>query len=181
MAKKEKTPLTPEQIAEKKLNKKKTAARVIAIVLAIAITACVYVVGSLGGPKTEKVEPQAVQVEKVVTQTVTVPAPTEAPTEAPTAAPTEAPTEAPTAAPTEAPTTAAPSGGSDSGDTDILGTITGLLGGVTDGLGDFDIGSLLGGGSGIDTSGAADAIEGIGNSAQDFFNGIADKVGGTEA
>ncbi len=173
MAKKDKIPLTPEQIAEKKLNSRKKRARVLAVVLAIVITACVYFAGSKEGPKTVRVEPQAVVVdnvvervvEKEVTVTVTVPAPA---TEAPT---TEAPT---TAAP---PATEAPSDSSD-GSSDILGTITGLLGGITDGLGDVDIGGL---GGGVDTSGVADAIEGIGSSAQDFFNGIADKVGTTEA
>ena len=168
MAKKDKIPLTPEQIAEKKLNGRKKRARVLAVVLAIVITACVYFAGSKDGPKTLRVEPQAVVVdnvvervvEKEVTVTVTVPAPT-----------TEAPT-------TEAPTTTTAPSGSDDGSSDILGTITGLLGGITDGLGDVDLGGL---GGGVDTSAAADAIEGIGSSAQDFFNGIADKVETTEA
>lgn len=86
---------------------------------------------------------------------VTAPATTEAPT-------TQAPsTEAPTTEPesTEAPssdttTTTAPAGDSgDSGSGDILGMLTGLLGGLGDvdlgsmlgGLGDIDIGGLLGG------------------------------------
>lgn len=166
MAKNNKTPLTPEQIAEKKLNGRKKWARFFAVVLALVITAGVYLAGSKGGHKIERVEPQAVVVdnvvEKVVTQpvtvTVTVPAPA---TEAPA-------TEAPAA--TEAPTTAAPpaDSGSDGG-SDILGSITDMLGGLTDNLS-----------GGIDMSGAADTIEGIGSSAKDFFYNIADKVSTTE-
>lgn len=164
MAKKNKIPLTPEQIAEKKLNSRKTRARVLAVVLAIAITAGVYFAGSSGEHKIVRVEPQAVPVDRVVERevTVTVTAPA---TEAPT---TEAPT---TAAPaTEAPTTAA----SDDSSGGILDSLTGMLGGLTDGLG-----GITDGLGDVDLSGAADTIEGIGTGAQDFFNGLADKVSGT--
>lgn len=84
---------------------------------------------------------------------VTAPATTQAPTtQAPT---TEAPTtEAPiTEAASDGATTTEPAGDSGSGSGDILGTITGLLGGLGDidiggmlgGLGDIDIGGMLGG------------------------------------
>lgn len=184
MAKKDKVPLTPEQIAEKKLNGRKNRARVLAIVLAIAITAVVYVVGSKDGHKVQRIEPQAVAVdrvvEKVVEKEVTVTVTVAAPTETTTAASAETTTAA--APTTEEPTTAAPApSGSESGG-GILDTITGLLGGLVDGLGDIDIGGLVGGiGDSVDVSGAADTVEGIGNSAQDFFYGIADKVGGSTA
>lgn len=81
---------------------------------------------------------------------VTAPATTEAPTTQPS---TEAPTEPETSTEaTTAPTTTAPAGdsGSSGGIGDILGMVTGLLGGIDiggllGGLGDIDIGGLLGG------------------------------------
>lgn len=171
MAKKNKIPLTPEQIAEKKLNSRKTRARVLAVVLAIAITAGVYFAGSSGEHKVVRVEPQAVPVDRVVEKEVTVTVTTPA-TEAPT---TAAPT---TAAPATQATTAA-SGDSSGGG--ILDSLTGMLGGLTDGLGGItdSIGGATGGLGDVDLSGAADTVEGIGTSAQDFFNGLADKVSGT--
>ena len=92
------------------------------------------------------------QVEEnvpVVTQIVTVAAPA-----APTTEPT---TQAPT---TQAPTTQASSSGSDSALGGIMDTLSGLIGGIGD----------------VDFSGAGDTIEGLGNTAKDFFYDIADKI-----
>ena len=145
MAKKEKVQLTPEELAEKKLNTRKGWARVGAIVCALAITVAVYAAGSKGGHKIKQVEENV----PVVTQIVTVAAPT-----APTTEPT---TQAPT---TQAPTTQASSSGSDSALGGIMDTLSGLIGGMGD----------------IDFSGAGDTIEGLGNTAKDFFYDIADKI-----
>lgn len=145
MAKKEKVQLTPEELAEKKLNTRKGWARVGAIVCALAITAAVYAAGSKGGHKIKQVEENV----PVVTQIVTVAA-----TTAPTTEPT---TQAPT---TQAPTTQAASSGSDSALGGIMDTLSGLIGGIGD----------------VDVSGAGDTIEGLGNTAKDFFYDIADKI-----
>ena len=131
MAKKEKVQLTPEELAEKKLNTRKGWARVGAIVCALAITAAVYAAGSKGGHKIKQVEENV----PVVTQIVTVAAPA-------------------------APTTQAASAGSDSALGGIMDTLSGLIGGMGD----------------VDLSGAGDTIEGLGNTAKDFFYDIADKI-----
>ena len=150
MAKKEKVQLTPEELAEKKLKTRKGWARVGAIVCALAITVAVYAAGSKGGHKIKQVEENV----PVVTQIVTVAA-TAAPTTEPT---TQAPT---TQAPaTQAPTTQASSSGSDSALGGIMDTLSGLIGGIGD----------------VDFSGAGDTIEGLGNTAKDFFYDIADKI-----
>ena len=135
MAKKEKVQLTPEELAEKKLNTRKGWARVGAIVCALAITAAVYAAGSKGGHKIKQVEENV----PVVTQIVTVAAPT---------------------APTTEPTTQASSSDSDSALGGIMDTLSGLIGGMGD----------------VDVSGAGDTIEGLGNTAKDFFYDIADKI-----
>ena len=151
MAKKEKVQLTPEELAEKKLNTRKGWARVGAIVCALAITAAVYAAGSKGGHKIKQVEENV----PVVTQIVTVAATTAPTTEPTTQAPT---TQAPT---TQAPTTTqAASSGSDSALGGIMDTLSGLIGGMGD----------------VDLSGAGDTIEGLGNTAKDFFYDIADKI-----
>ena len=150
MAKKEKVQLTPEELAEKKLNTRKGWARVGAIVCALAITVAVYAAGSKGGHKIKQVEENV----PVVTQIVTVAAPTAPTTEPTTQAPT---TQAPT---TQAPTTQASSSGNDSALGGIMDTLSGLIGGMGD----------------IDFSGAGDTIEGLGNTAKDFFYDIADKI-----
>lgn len=150
MAKKEKVQLTPEELAEKKLNTRKGWARVGAIVCALAITAAVYAAGSKGGHKIKQVEENV----PVVTQIVTVAATTAPTTEPTTQAPT---TQAPT---TQAPTTQAASSGSDSALGGIMDTLSGLIGGMGD----------------VDLSGAGDTIEGLGNTAKDFFYDIADKI-----
>lgn len=100
--------------------------------------------GNVAGPET-------------ITNSVTAPATTVAPTtEAPS---TEAPTDSAsdsTDASANTTTTTAPSGDGGSGGGDILGTITGLLGGIDIGglIGGIDIGGLLGGlgGSGEETT-----------------------------
>ncbi len=150
MAKKEKVQLTPEELAEKKLNTRKGWARVGAIVCALAITVAVYAAGSKGGHKIKQVEENV----PVVTQIVTVAAPAAPTTEPTTQAPT---TQAPA---TQAPTTQASSSGSDSALGGIMDTLSGLIGGIGD----------------IDFSGAGDTIEGLGNTAKDFFYDIADKI-----
>ena len=150
MAQKEKVQLTPEELAEKKLNTRKGWARVGAIVCALAITAAVYAAGSKGGHKIKQVEENV----PVVTQIVTVAATTAPTTEPTTQAPT---TQAPT---TQAPTTQAASSGSDSALGGIMDTLSGLIGGMGD----------------VDLSGAGDTIEGLGNTAKDFFYDIADKI-----
>lgn len=150
MAKKEKVQLTPEELAEKKLNTRKGWARVGAIVCALAITAAVYAAGSKGGHKIKQVEENV----PVVTQIVTVAA-TTAPTTEPT---TQAPTTQ--ASTTQAPTTQAASSDSDSALGGIMDTLSGLIGGMGD----------------VDLSGAGDTIEGLGNTAKDFFYDIADKI-----
>ncbi len=150
MAKKEKVQLTPEELAEKKLNTRKGWARVGAIVCALAITVAVYAAGSKGGHKIKQVEENV----PVVTQIVTVAAPTVPTTEPTTQAPT---TQAPA---TQAPTTQASSSGSDSALGGIMDTLSGLIGGIGD----------------VDFSGAGDTIEGLGNTAKDFFYDIADKI-----
>lgn len=150
MAKKEKVQLTPEELAEKKLNTRKGWARVGAIVCALAITAAVYAAGSKGGHKIKQVEENV----PVVTQIVTVAAPAAPTTEPTTQAPT---TQAPT---TQAPTTQAASSDSDSALGGIMDTLSGLIGGMGD----------------VDLSGAGDTIEGLGNTAKDFFYDIADKI-----
>ena len=150
MAKKEKVQLTPEELAEKKLKTRKGWARVGAIVCALAITVAVYAAGSKGGHKIKQVEENV----PVVTQIVTVAAPTAPTTEPTTQAPT---TQAPT---TQAPTTQASSSDSDSALGGIMDTLSGLIGGIGD----------------VDVSGAGDTIEGLGNTAKDFFYDIADKI-----
>ena len=150
MAKKEKVQLTPEELAEKKLNTRKGWARVGAIVCALAITVAVYAAGSKGGHKIKQVEENV----PVVTQIVTVAAPAAPTTEPTTQAPT---TQAPA---TQAPTTRASSSGSDSALGGIMDTLSGLIGGIGD----------------VDFSGAGDTIEGLGNTAKDFFYDIADKI-----
>ena len=150
MAKKEKVQLTPEELAEKKLNTRKGWARVGAIVCALAITVAVYAAGSKGGHKIKQVEENV----PVVTQIVTVAAPAAPTTEPTTQAPT---TQAPA---TQAPTTQASSSGSGSALGGIMDTLSGLIGGMGD----------------IDISGAGDTIEGLGNTAKDFFYDIADKI-----
>ena len=150
MAKKEKVQLTPEELAEKKLNTRKGWARVGAIVCALAITVAVYAAGSKGGHKIKQVEENV----PVVTQIVTVAAPAAPTTEPTTQDPT---TQAPA---TQAPTTQASSSGSDSALGGIMDTLSGLIGGIGD----------------VDISGAGDTIEGLGNTAKDFFYGIADKI-----
>ena len=165
MAKKEKIQLTPEEIAAKKLRTKKGWARFGAVALAIVITGAVYVIGSKDGPKVV-VEPEDPPVIQQIIQQNPTPATTKAPET------TKAP------ATTKAPTTSS-SGGS-SGGGGILDTITGFLGG----LGDFDIGSLLGGLGGdggglgglVDRNSIADTVEGAGGKAKDFFYGLADNV-----
>ena len=150
MAKKEKVQLTPEELAEKKLNTRKGWARVGAIVCALVITVAVYAAGSKGGHKIKQVEENV----PVVTQIVTVAAPAAPTTEPTTQAPT---TQAPA---TQAPTTQASSSGSDSALGGIMDTLSGLIGGIGD----------------VDFSGAGDTIEGLGNTAKDFFYDIADKI-----
>ena len=150
MAKKEKVQLTPEELAEKKLNTRKGWARVGAIVCALAITVAVYAAGSKGGHKIKQVEENV----PVVTQIVTVAAPAAPTTEPTTQAPT---TQAPA---TQAATTQASSSGSDSALGGIMDTLSGLIGGIGD----------------VDFSGAGDTIEGLGNTAKDFFYDIADKI-----
>ena len=150
MAKKEKVQLTPEELAEKKLKTRKGWARVGAIVCALAITVAVYAAGSKGGHKIKQVEENV----PVVTQIVTVAAPAAPTTEPTTQAPT---TQAPA---TQAPTTQASSSGSDSALGGIMDTLSGLIGGIGD----------------VDISGAGDTIEGLGNTAKDFFYDIADKI-----
>ena len=149
MAKKEKVQLTPEELAEKKLKTRKGWARVGAVVCALAITVAVYAAGSKGGHKIKQVEENV----PVVTQIVTVAAPAAPTTEPTTQAPT---TQAPA---TQAPTTKAPAG-NDSSSGGIMDTLSGLIGGIGD----------------IDFSGAGDTIEGLGNTAKDFFYDIADKI-----
>ena len=177
MAKKEKIQLTPEEIAAKKLRTKKGWARFGAVALAIVITGAVYVIGSKDGPKvvTEVEEPPVIQ--QIIQQNPT-PATTKAPETTKAPATTKAPETTKAPATTKAPTTSS-SGGS-SGGGGILDTITGLLGG----LGDFDIGSLLGGLGGdggglgglVDRNSIADTVEGAGGKAKDFFYGLADNV-----
>ncbi len=166
MAKKEKIPVPPEVVAAKKLKRKKGWARFFAIVLAVAITGGVYVIGSKDGPKIVKEEEPA---PVVVTQVVQ---PVVQPTQAPVVTPTTPPTTTKPAPTTAAPTTAAPTTtkAADSGSGGILDTIMGLLGGfdpssITDTLGGL-----------VDTNGAADTIEGAGESAKDFFYGLADSA-----
>lgn len=157
MAKKNKAQLTPEELAAKKLKTRKGWARVGAVACALAITAAVYAVGSKDGHKIKQVE----ETPQVVTQVVKVEASTQK-TETTTEATTKAAETTTKAAET---TTAASSDDSSSGG--IMDTITGLLGGLGD----------LGGGLGdIDLSGAGDTIEGVGNTAKDFFYDIADKI-----
>lgn len=150
MAKKEKVQLTPEELAEKKLNTRKGWARVGAIVCALAITAAVYAAGSKGGHKIKQVEENVPVVTHIVTVAATTAPTTEPTTQAPT---TQAPT-------TQAPTTQAASSGSDSALGGIMDTLSGLIGGIGD----------------VDVSGAGDTIEGLGNTAKDFFYDIADKI-----
>ncbi len=170
MAKKEKIPVPPEVVAAKKLKRKKGWARFFAIVLAVAITGGVYVIGSKDGPKkvTEE-EPAPVVVTQVVQPVVQ---PTQAPVVVPTTPPTTTTKPAPTttAAPatTAAPTTTKAADSGEGGG--ILDTIMGLLGGfdpssITDTLGGL-----------VDTNSAADTIEGAGESAKDFFYGLADSA-----
>ena len=155
MAKKEKVQLTPEELAEKKLNTRKGWARVGAIVCALAITVAVYAAGSKGGHKIKQVEENVPVVTQIVTVAATTAPTTEPTTQAPT---TQAPTtQAPT---TQAPTTQAASSGSDSALGGIMDTLSGLIGGMGD----------------VDLSGAGDTIEGLGNTAKDFFYDIADKI-----
>ncbi len=176
MAKKEKIQLTPEEIAAKKLRTKKGWARFGAVALAIVITGAVYVIGSKDGPKVV-VEPEDPPVIQQIIQQNPTPATTKAPETTKAPAPTTKAAE-PTTKPTTAPTTAA--NNSSSGGGGILDTITGLLGG----LGDFDIGSLLGGLGGdggglgglVDRNSIADTVEGAGGKAKDFFYGLADNV-----
>ena len=150
MAKKNKAQLTPEELAEKKLKTRKGWARVGAVVCALAITAAVYAVGAKDGHKIKQVE----ETPQVVTQVVTVAATTKAPETT-----TEATTKAPETTKAAETTTKAASSDSSS-DGGILDTITGLIGGLGD----------------IDLSGAGDTIEGVGNTAKDFFYDIADKI-----
>ncbi len=150
MAKKNKVQLTPEELAAKKLKTRKGWARVGAVACALAITAAVYAVGSKDGHKIKQVE----ETPQVVTQVVTVAATTQK-TETTTEATTKAPE---TTKAAESTTKAASSDDSSSGG--IMDTITGLLGGLGD----------------IDLSGAGDTIEGVGNTAKDFFYDIADKI-----
>ncbi len=150
MAKKNKAQLTPEELAEKKLKTRKGWARVGAVVCALAITAAVYAVGAKDGHKIKQVE----ETPQVVTQVVKVEASTQK---------TETTTEATTKAAettTKAAETTTKASSDSSSDGGILDTITGLIGG----LGDMDF------------SGAGDTIEGVGNTAKDFFYDIADKI-----
>lgn len=150
MAKKNKAQLTPEELAAKKLKTRKGWARVGAVACALAITAAVYVVGSKDGHKIKQVE----ETPQVVTQVVKVEASTQK---------TETTTEATTKAAettTKAAETTTKASSDSSSDGGILDTITGLIGG----LGDMDF------------SGAGDTIEGVGNTAKDFFYDIADKI-----
>ncbi len=150
MAKKNKAQLTPEELAEKKLKKRKGWARVGAVACALAITAAVYAVGAKDGHKIKQVE----ETPQVVTQVVKVEATTQK---------TETTTEATTKAAettTKAAETTTKASSDSSSDGGILDTITGLIGG----LGDMDF------------SGAGDTIEGVGNTAKDFFYDIADKI-----
>jgi hypothetical protein len=156
MAKKNKAQLTPEELAEKKLKKRKGWARVGAVACALAITAAVYAVGAKDGHKIKQVE----ETPQVVTQVVKVEASTQK---------TETTTEATTKAAettTKAAETTTKASSDSSSDGGILDTITGLLGGLG------DIGSL----GDMDFSGAGDTIEGVGNTAKDFFYDIADKI-----
>ncbi len=150
MAKKNKAQLTPEELAEKKLKKRKGWARVGAVACALAITAAVYAVGAKDGHKIKQVE----ETPQVVTQVVKVESTTQK---------TETTTEATTKAAettTKAAETTTKASSDSSSDGGILDTITGLIGG----LGDMDF------------SGAGDTIEGVGNTAKDFFYDIADKI-----
>ena len=90
---------------------------------------------------------QVEETPQVVTQVVTVAATTKAP-------------ETTTEATTKAPETTKAASSDNSSDGGIMDTITGLLGGLGD----------------IDLSGAGDTIEGVGNTAKDFFYDIADKI-----
>lgn len=150
MAKKNKIQLTPEELAAKKLKTRKGWARVGAVACALAITAAVYALGSKDGHKIKQVE----EAPQVVTQVVTVAATTQK-----TETTTEATTKAPETTKAAETTTKAASSDSSS-DGGIMDTITGLLGGLGD----------------IDLSGAGDTIEGVGNTAKDFFYDIADKI-----
>ena len=150
MAKKNKAQLTPEELAAKKLKTRKGWARVGAVACALAITAAVYAVGAKDGHKIKQVE----ETPQVVTQVVKVEASTQK---------TETTTEATTKAAettTKAAETTTKASSDSSSDGGILDTITGLIGG----LGDMDF------------SGAGDTIEGVGNTAKDFFYDIADKI-----
>lgn len=154
MAKKEKVQLTPEELAAKKLKRKKGWARFFAVVLAVAITAVVYVLGKGDGPKKVTVEPETVieQVTVKVTEATTKAAETT----------TQAATTTQAETTTQVATTAPPS--DDDSDNGILDTIMGLFSGLG------DVGSM------VDGNKIADTIDSAGSSAQDFFYGIADKV-----
>jgi len=150
MAKKNKVQLTPEELAAKKLKTRKGWARVGAVACALAITAAVYAAGSKDGHKIKQVE----ETPQVITQVVKVEATTQK---------TETTTEATTKAPETtkaAETTTAASSSDDSSQGGIMDTITSLIGGLGD----------------IDLSGAGDTIQGVGNTAKDFFYDIADKI-----
>ena len=179
MAKKEKIQLTPEEIAAKKLKRKKGWARFGAVALAVVITGAVYVIGSKDGPKVVQEVEEPPVIQQIIQQN---PTPSPAPASTPTtkaAAPTTKAAAPTTKAAT--PSTTASNNKSSSGGGGILDTLTGLLGG----LGDFDIGSLLGGIGGgdggglgglVDTNSIADTVEGAGDKAKDFFYGLADNV-----
>lgn len=164
MAKKEKVQLTPEELSAKKLKKKKSWARVGAVVVALAITVGVYAIGAKGGHKeVVKEAPTVTVIQKVTQATTKAPETTTAPST------TKAPETTKAAETTTKPATTAAS--SSGGISDILGTITDGLGSLIGGLGSGS--SSL---PSIDGNSAADTVEQIGSAGQDFFYGIADKI-----
>lgn len=177
---KEKVQLTPEELAAKKLKRRKGWARFGAIVCAVAITAAVYVVGS---KKDNKVDTQP-NKDVAVVAPATTPATTKKQEET-----TKAPETTTAAASSSSSTTKKAADNSSGGG--ILDSITGLLGnfdissitGALGGLGD-KLGGLTGGsGGGLalpDMGGVADKIEDAGGKAKDFFYDVADKAEGED-
>lgn len=165
MAKKEKIQLNPEELAEKKLNSKKSWARVGAVALALAITFAIFKLGAKNGPKEIEVPVEVGGTPSAQVQT------TKKAETTTSAATTSAPT---TSKSDDSATTTKAASSSDSGDDSPLAGISDAISGLIGGLGD------LGGGSSslppIDGAGAADKVESVGNSLKDYFYGIADKV-----
>ena len=165
MAKKEKVQLISEEAAAKSLKKRKGWARFFAVVLALAVTAGVYAIGSKGGNKVETASNTTVAA--TTTKATTTAKAAETTTAAATTTTTaKATTTATTAATTKSSTstTKASSSSSSSSVLDkIKSGISGLIGGS---------GSL----PSVDTGAIGDGVEKAGAAAKDFFYGIADKV-----